>query len=57
LKDVTNIQVLNGIVFDTTEDIIDTLVNNQITLQYNTGISQTPISINGTIIQIEQIII
>jgi hypothetical protein len=52
LKDVTNIQVLNGIVFDTTEDIIDTLVGNQITLQYNTGISQTPISINGTIIQI-----
>ena len=52
LKDVTNVQVLNGIVFDTTNDIIDTLVNNQITLQYNTGISQTPISINGTIIQI-----
>ena len=52
LKDVANIQVLNGIVFDTTNDIIDTLVNNQITLQYNTGISQTPISINGTIIQI-----
>ena len=52
LKDVTNVQVLNGIVFGTTEDIIDTLVNNQITLQYNTGISQTPISIVGTIIQI-----
>ena len=52
LKNITNVQVLNGIVFNTTEDIIDTLVNNQITLQYNTGISQTPIPIVGTIIQI-----
>ena len=52
LKDVTNIQVLNGVVFDTTEDIIDTLVGNQITLQYNTGITPSPIPINGTIIQI-----
>ena len=52
LKDITNVQVLNGIVFDTTEDFIDTLVNNQITLQYNTGITPSPIPINGTIIQI-----
>jgi hypothetical protein len=53
LKDITNVQVLNGIRFNTTDDIIDTLVNNQITLQYNTGITPSPISIVGTIIQID----
>jgi hypothetical protein len=52
LKDITNVQVLNGIRFNTTEDIIDTLVNNQITLQYSTGITPSPISLVGTIIQI-----
>tara|TARA_R110002153_G_scaffold272889_1_gene442375 strand:+ start:7816 stop:11718 length:3903 start_codon:yes stop_codon:yes gene_type:complete len=52
LKNITNVQVLNGIVFNTTEDIIDTLVNNQITLQYNTGFQPTITSIVGTIIQI-----
>ena len=52
LKDISNVQVLNGIVFDTTQDIIDTLVNNQITLQYNTGFQPTITSIDGTIIKI-----
>jgi len=52
LKDITNIQLLNGIVFDTTNDFVNTINGNEITLLLNTGYTPTITARVGSIIQV-----